>query len=126
MLNVFTKIIDSKMSNFCTFPFFTEIHSNHTISKGIPFIFIAMYAISSSYLFAFWTKHDRKYVKRFYKSRLRKIPFLRNSIKNETEHHGFGGIMDENDVEKMTRQRKKTIAHHSEGKQSLYIRVLDF
>ena len=85
-----------------------------------------MYAISSSYLFAFWTKHDQKYVKRYYKSRLRKIPFLRNSIKNETEQHGFGRTMDENDVEEMTRQRKKTIAHHSEGKRNLILRVLDF
>ena len=30
-------------------------------------------------------------------------------------HHGFGGIMDDDEVEKLTKQQRLTRAHHSEG-----------
>ena len=89
--------------------------ANQTLSRGIPVFFIAMYAIASSYLFAFWTKHDRKFVKRFYKCLLQKIPFMKRSIKVESEPHGFGGVMDEDDVKNMTWKRKMTINNHSKG-----------
>ena len=83
--------------------------------RGIPFIFIALYATASAFLFAFWTKHAREHVKKFYKYHLKKIPFLKEFMKDESNvHHGFGGIMDDDEFEKLRKQRL-TRAHHSEG-----------